>query len=94
MRVTADMLRRLVRSKQTPRFAKEIANGMNKYSAEYGVSDVRSTAIILANIAVETGGFRKLTERLKLFSWWIEKDIWTASYICSRLQSVWAQRQP
>lgn len=57
-----------------------IANAFNKYAAQYGVSNSKRIAQCLANMCVETGGFRILEENL--------------NYSTDRLREVWPKRFP
>ena len=75
MKVTPELLRRAMKMRQMPKHAVAIADGMNKYGSDL---DIRTKAIILANIAVEMGRYQKVEESLY--------------YSATRLREVWPSR--
>lgn len=76
--ITAGNLQHISGARSRSRTIQQIADAFNKYAGQYGVTSQKDVAQFLANVSIETGGFRHLAENM--------------NYSAKRLRQVWPSR--
>lgn len=78
--LTATQLAKVAGTRTPGRYAEEIAATTNRWAAFYGVRTSSDLSMFFANVTVETGGFKLMSENM--------------NYSAARLRQVWPSRFP